>query len=113
MGWSWALYFANETVATRIAAAGGTPGDAIRERQPAPSFSEHPSLTGTYVDNICIIGRTRTLAASRSERIEGASHECRLPLDWTEPEPVTRLGSLGLRGRLRASGLLDSRLRTH
>ena len=50
MGWSWALYFANETVASRIAAAGGTSGDAIRERQPVPSFAEHPTLTGTYVE---------------------------------------------------------------
>ena len=72
-----------------------------------PSFVEHPTLTGTYVDNVCVLGRTRELVVTRSRQMEKASHESQLPLDWTCTEPVTTLGSLGVQYLLRRRLLIN------
>eukprot|EP00959_Pyramimonas_sp_CCMP1952_P357499 7485809-Pyramimonas_sp.AAC.1 len=52
MGWSWALYFANEAVAYRVekTLADG-PDQIMREMHPAPILKPGKCATGVHVDN--------------------------------------------------------------
>lgn len=77
MGWSWALYFANEATAYRVAKTGSAGGrDAMREREPAPLLWPGECVTGTYVDNVQVIGGVaadcRARMSSVSSRFAGA-----------------------------------------
>ena len=58
MGWSWALYLANETVASIVARSSPSPLAELRERRPCPQLDDHSTISSTYVDNVTIIGRS-------------------------------------------------------
>ena len=57
MGWSWALFFANEAVAHTVKESSPSQVAEFRERLPVPQLSDHSTITGTYVDNVSIVGR--------------------------------------------------------
>ena len=84
MGWSWALYFANEAVAFQAANTGGDGGrDAMRERQPTPTVRPGVCVTGTYVDNVQIIGGTRGDTARRMDAVTESFTSAGIPFDIT------------------------------
>jgi hypothetical protein len=56
MGWSWALYFANEAVAYAVGKSAVARHSDVREKLPMPQLFSFPTLTGTYVDNVAIVG---------------------------------------------------------
>ena len=57
MGWSWALYFANEAVNEMVARARGGDHDwLLRERTPLPRLRVDRPVGGVYVDNITLLG---------------------------------------------------------
>ena len=53
MGWSWALFLANETVAAivrEIARAARGPHGELRERHPTPQLEDHHTISSTYIE---------------------------------------------------------------
>jgi len=56
MGWSWAIFFANESVSKDVEDAGGEKGSDVREKMPTPQLPDFRTISGTYVDNIAVIG---------------------------------------------------------
>ena len=57
MGWSWALYFANEAVTYRVQRALPDGADKVmREMQPAPTIEPGRCVAGVYVDNVQVVG---------------------------------------------------------
>ena len=58
VGWSWALFFANEAVSHYVRLSQPGPVCELRERLPVPQLSQHRTVTSTYVDNISILGRS-------------------------------------------------------
>eukprot|EP00959_Pyramimonas_sp_CCMP1952_P253316 5292393-Pyramimonas_sp.AAC.1 len=59
MGWSWALYFCNEAVASRAAAVAADGwGSLLRERAPAPRLVPGQPVHAVYVDNHTGLGHS-------------------------------------------------------
>eukprot|EP00959_Pyramimonas_sp_CCMP1952_P276163 5772711-Pyramimonas_sp.AAC.1 len=59
MGWSWALYFCNEAVASRAAAVAADGwGSLLRERAPAPRLAPGRPVHAVYVDNHTRLGHS-------------------------------------------------------
>ncbi|CAK9057554.1 unnamed protein product [Durusdinium trenchii] len=54
MGWTWALFFANETVAAIARATAPERPLECREKLPTPQLWEGETITSTYVDNVKI-----------------------------------------------------------
>eukprot|EP00974_Lingulodinium_polyedra_P062580 6041755-Lingulodinium_polyedra.AAC.1 len=70
MGWTWALFFANEAVTYQVSLAPGAyPGDAMRERSPPPRLSQGRAVVGTYVDNVQVIGVPAEATDARTQGI--------------------------------------------
>lgn len=94
MGWSWALYFANEAV-NHIVNGFSISRSEVRDQKPFPSFSEQ-ALTGVYVDNISIIGKTKDQVKSAASKIERAFAELNIPLTWSSDEPQDTFTTVGI-----------------
>lgn len=59
MGWSWALHVANEIIAYQVKqACSGNPISELRDKQEPPELHRGSVITGTYVDNVQVIGAT-------------------------------------------------------
>jgi hypothetical protein len=71
-------------------------GDDLRERQPVPSLEQFTTITGTYVDNCTVIGRSFSLTQERGKAMQAGADHSRLPVTWSHPQPVKHLVSLGL-----------------
>jgi hypothetical protein len=95
MGWSWSLYFANESVNYIVNGMVERPLQEIRDKAPLPSLANGP-LTGVYVDNISIIGKTREEAVGAAERVARHFEQAEIPLTWTTPEPCEVFETVGL-----------------
>ena len=56
MGWSWALWLANETVAHQCALAGQLGSDGfVRDKFVVPKVTSTSPAVGVYVDNVNVI----------------------------------------------------------
>ena len=97
MGWSWGLYIANEAVAHMVATAeGGSPSDALREKQIVPRISPGRPITSTYVDNVSVIGGSQADTDLRMSGISSKADSLSLPFDLTHQQASFVLQSLGL-----------------
>ncbi|CAK0855124.1 unnamed protein product, partial [Prorocentrum cordatum] len=89
MGWSWALFFAQEAVSSMTCRALQPRSSAepatVKERRPAPDLSESSVLGGVYVDNITVAGRTATLAREHGRLRNKASRIWRFDLATRAP----------------------------
>ena len=94
MGWSWALYLANEAVNHIVNGFSISRGE-VRDQKPFPSFSDQ-ALTGVYVDNISIIGRTKGQVTSAASKIEKAFADLNIPLTWSSDEPQDTFTTVGI-----------------
>ena len=95
MGWSWALYLANETVASIVAQSSPSPLAELRERRPCPQLDEHSTISSAYVDNVTIIGRTAEDVSARAQLVDQAFKDLGIPIVWTQPEPTPVIESVG------------------
>lgn len=94
MGWSWALFLANEAVAHITSGRIERPIAEVRDRLPAPSLDQ--AVTGVYVDNISIIGPdVETVEAART-RIVNQFAELGIPLTWSSSSPSDVLETIGV-----------------
>ncbi|CAK0833363.1 unnamed protein product, partial [Prorocentrum cordatum] len=81
MGWSWALYFAQEAVSAmteRALRSSSPPTPAMaKEHRPAPDLNESKVMGSVYVDNITVFDRDASLAREASSALQ-VMHEMRL-----------------------------------
>ncbi|CAK0855523.1 unnamed protein product [Prorocentrum cordatum] len=110
MGWSWALYFAQEAVSAmteRALRSSSLPTPAmVKEHHPAPDLNESKVMGSVYVDNITVFGRDASLAREASSALQAEADRSGLPIAWSYPDVVTHLETAGVeidlkRGRLR------------
>ena len=94
MGWSWSLFFANESVNFIAGGWVDRPLQQVRDKSPVPLLNGGP-IIGVYVDNISIIGRTfdDTMAAAK---VQSFFEQANIPLTWTQQEPDTCFETVGL-----------------
>ena len=59
------------------------------------------------MDNVIIFGLWKQRVRERCRRVQAASDQSSLPLEWTHEEPVLELTSLGLDFHLRSRRLLN------
>ena len=98
MGWSWALYFANEIVCHQVAKSSQRPGeDEVRDRQPAPQVQPGRPVTGTYVDNVHVIGGRPGEAGQRMLQIARHFEELGIPFEVDGVEDQRWMDSLRMR----------------
>ena len=95
MGWSWSLYFANESVAFITGGSIPRPLCEIRDKTPLPSLDDGP-ITGVYVDNISIIGKTLEETQQMADCISKYFSDVDIPLTWSTTEPTTVFETVGL-----------------
>ena len=95
MGWSWALYLANEAIAYQVSLCGGTPGSEMKEKLPVPQLAHFRTVTSNYVDNIAILGWFKEDVTDRSRLVAEGFRSVGIPLVWSHPEPVQTLEMLG------------------
>ena len=95
MGWTWALFFANETVASIVRETCEGHGCEMREKLPVPQLWDSPTITSTYVDNVAIIGARKKDVENRAQRINEAFEQKGIPIVWSYTSPVRRLETVG------------------
>eukprot|EP00435_Cladocopium_sp_Y103_P015295 s2932_g3.t1 len=95
MGWSWALFLANEAVAFITAGRVERPLSEVRDRLPAPDVSAD-TVTGVYVDNISIIGPTVEAVEETRDRVLQEFGKLGIPLTWSTQEPSATLETIGV-----------------
>ena len=95
MGWSWALFLANETVAHVVRTSSPKETLELREKLPVPQVWDAGTLASTYVDNVAIVGARRQDVADRVSEIDAAFRDKGIPVVWTYPEPVRVLETVG------------------
>ncbi|CAK0875312.1 unnamed protein product, partial [Prorocentrum cordatum] len=110
MGWSWALFFAQEAVSAMTSRAlrpcSTLEPAMVREHLPAPDLNESGVMGSVYVDNITVLGKTAAVAREASAALRDEAERCGLPITWSYPDVVTHLETVGIeldlkQGRLR------------
>ena len=96
MGWSWALYFAQEAVSHIVAGQVPRPINELRDRQAAPCLETQRVVTGVYVDNISIIGKTHAETQAAASKIEQSFRKLDIPLTWSKSEPSPVFETVGI-----------------
>ena len=89
MGWSWALFLANEA-ALNIACRGSLWADGIlREKKVTPQLDEYRSLLGVYVDSITVIGKCPADVSERCRILQRSFDEAGIPIEWSQKLPIS------------------------
>lgn len=96
MGWSWALWFANETVAAIANGSTIHPPSEIREKMRVPQLWETSTVTSTYVDNVAVFGAKRSDVETRIRQLSDAFAKHDIPVVWTYPEPTRCVETVGV-----------------
>ena len=95
MGWSWALFLANEAVAYAVAGRVERPLGEVRDRLPPPDLASNV-ITGVYVDNISIVGTSVEAVSEACSKIRAQFEADRIPLTWSSPEPLPVFETIGV-----------------
>lgn len=95
MGWSWALYFAQEAVCHIASGSVERPLREVRDRLPTPDIGEGP-IVGVYVDNISIMGLSQMEVIEKANRISEFFNEASIPLSWTSQQPLQIFETVGI-----------------
>ena len=97
MGWSWALYFANETVVYQSAAYRGfDTSDVIRDRTRAPEVLPNKPAMGIYVDNVHAFAGKMGEASSRIAEVTRRFESLGIPFVVDNVETALVTDSLGM-----------------
>ena len=67
----------------------------MRDRLPAPVMGDR-AITGVYVDNISIIGKTAEQVTEAANRIQAYFDDINIPLTWNPSKPTSRLETVGI-----------------
>lgn len=95
MGWSWALYLANECVSYAVRQSAPSPMAELREKLPTPQLLEYTTVTSTYVDNVTVLGISYDEVEERARSIQQTFDDIGIPVVWTQKSPVQQLDSVG------------------
>lgn len=95
MGWSWALFLANEAVAYAVAGRVERPLGEVRDKLPPPDVS-HSVITGVYVDNISIIGTSVQAVSEACQKIKSQFDSDHIPLTWSHAQPARIFETIGV-----------------
>ena len=95
MGWSWALWLANETVAAIVRESSRGPYSELRERHPTPQLQDHHTITSTYVSNVTVFGDDYEQVKLRCDEVDKAFEERGILVVWSQDYPVQSLETIG------------------
>lgn len=97
MGWSWALYLAQDIVCNQclIALSGGE-HQLIRDKHIAPALQPGQCPVGVYVDNVHTFGASRGEASKSMVKIAQRFSELGIPFEVDGVEGHERIDTLGL-----------------
>lgn len=79
MGWSWALFLANETISAIVRESSPHPSAELREKLPVPSISDFDTISSTYVHNVTIIGASQQHVKDRVALVDAAFKRYDIP----------------------------------
>eukprot|EP00973_Karenia_brevis_P034343 4737650-Karenia_brevis.AAC.1 len=97
MGWSWGLFFANESTAHMTCTSQHvSPDNLLRERSPTPPLKIGHVLAGVYVDNVPLIGGRSCDVQLASAGVVQRAEEMQLPIETTYDGSSKQLAALGL-----------------
>ena len=96
MGWTWALFFANETVAAIARATAPERPLECREKLPTPQLWEGETITSTYVDNVAVFGAHKVDVIARMDSLTKAFANHDIPVVWTQQEPLQCFETVGV-----------------
>ena len=97
MGWSWALYFAQEIVSEQCRiASGAEPGELVRDKTMAPLVSPGKAAIGVYVDNVHTFGGTSQDASHRMSKIQKHFESLGIPFEVDQVSGKATVDTLGL-----------------
>lgn len=95
MGWSWALFFAQQAVAHIACGQVQRPLREVRDKLPLPDISEGP-IVGVYVDNISILGIHKEEVSTAAKNVDAYFKDCNIPLTWTSETPTDVFTTVGI-----------------
>ena len=108
MGWNWALFLCHEAV-LRIATSQSPWCDGVLgEKKPVPQLDQYRTVIGVYVDNVTILGRSRSDVQHRASILQKSFDDAGIPITWTQNEPADQLDSVGCHLDLR-NGILTNK----
>ena len=97
MGWSWALYFAQEIISEQCRIACGAGSDElIKDKSVAPPILPGKAPIGVYVDNVHTFGGTSRDASHRMTLIQQHFRDLGIPFDVDEVSGQPTVDTLGL-----------------
>ena len=97
MGWSWALWVAQEIVCHQcLLAVGGSPAELVQDRKPAPTIRPGQAPLGVYVDNVHTFGGHRKDAVVRMQLISEHFKQLNIPFEVDEVANEPQLDTLGM-----------------
>ena len=96
MGWSWALFLANEAVVyqSQLGSRLG-PSRFLRDKTPAPSLASGPAV-GVYVDNVNVVGLEVNQVQATMDCISKRFGDLGIPFEVTDVAGQPVVESLGL-----------------
>lgn len=95
MGWSWALFLANEAVVHQAQLGSGLTSERfLRDKRPGPDVRPGP-VVGVYVDNINVVGKGNDQVAATMDSIAQRFQALGIPFDITDPAGQAEVESLG------------------
>ena len=95
MGWSWALFFANEAVNYIAHGRIPRPISEVRDKQPLPDLSEG-AIVGVYVDNISIVASNKSEVTRKAKAVGDFFSAAGVPLTWSSQEPLAEFTTVGI-----------------
>ena len=97
MGWSWALHIANEIVSyqVRLSCEKGSAVE-LRDKQPPPELSPGMVLTGTYVDNVQVLGGNSADVDRHMGSIVAWFEKLGIPFTTSGTEALSEFETLGM-----------------
>ena len=95
MGWSWALFFAQQAVTFIASGQIQRPLREIRDKLPLPDINEGP-LVGVYVDNISVIGVDKDSVSKAAHNIDQYFQDSDIPLTWSTDQPSEVFTTVGI-----------------
>ena len=96
MGWSWALYLANEAIAYLARMTQPEHPLEFREKSPTPQLWECDSIVSTYVDNVSVVGATADGVMNRVACLEEVFRKHEIPVVWSYDSPQRVFETIGL-----------------
>eukprot|EP00438_Fugacium_kawagutii_P016242 Skav225368 [mRNA] locus=scaffold476:95907:101244:- [translate_table: standard] len=97
MGWSWALFMAQEIISHQcLIALGGSQHQLIRDKSKAPQVQPDCNPVGVYVDNVHIFGGVRGEASAAMSKVEQHFTSLGIPFTTDHVDGTSTFSSLGL-----------------